>query len=57
MREIERLAIGEALRQFQGSREEAARALGISRASIYEKLRRYGIPAGRARNRSQESRQ
>ena len=45
--ELERLAILHALRVFQGSREEAARALGISPATIYRKLKQYGITKSR----------
>jgi DNA-binding NtrC family response regulator len=41
--ELERMAIEHALRVCQGSREEAARALGISPATIYRKLKQYGI--------------
>jgi transcriptional regulator with PAS, ATPase and Fis domain len=41
--EIERDAILLALEQCGGNREEAARRLGISRSSIYERIRRHGL--------------
>ncbi|MHC4393445.1 MAG: helix-turn-helix domain-containing protein, partial [Planctomycetota bacterium] len=45
--ELERMAIEHALRACQGSREDAARALGISPATIYRKLKHYGITKSR----------
>ena len=41
---FERLVLLRALRRAAGSRVRAARELGISRQSLWEKLRRYGIP-------------
>jgi two-component system response regulator HydG len=41
--EIERDAIQLALREADGNRDLAARRLGISRSSIYERIRRHGI--------------
>jgi transcriptional regulator with PAS, ATPase and Fis domain len=41
--DIERDAISMALEQSGGNREMAARRLGISRSSIYERIRRHGI--------------
>jgi len=41
--EVERHTFEEALRQTQGDHREAARLLGISRASFYRKLQRYGL--------------
>ncbi|MBI3325668.1 MAG: sigma 54-interacting transcriptional regulator [Nitrospinae bacterium] len=49
--EVERHTIEKALRQAQGNHNEAARLVGISRASFYRKLKRYGLlraaPPGR----------
>jgi transcriptional regulator with PAS, ATPase and Fis domain len=42
----ERRAIERALRQTQGSRSKAAALLGISRSSLYYKMRKYGIEKG-----------
>ncbi len=39
----ERDFIADALRRANGNRARAARALGISRATLYEKLRRHGL--------------
>ncbi len=41
--DLEKEAIRQALKRCRGSKEEAARSLGISRASIYDKVRRYGL--------------
>ena len=41
--QLEREQIGEALRQAQGNRSAAAALLGISRGTLYNKLRRYRI--------------
>ena len=43
MRELEKLALIEALRRTGGRKDDVARMLGISRASVYEKVRRYGL--------------
>ncbi|MGH7822527.1 MAG: sigma-54-dependent Fis family transcriptional regulator [Candidatus Binatia bacterium] len=43
LRELERDAILNALRSSRGNVTRAARTLGISRPTIYEKMRRYGI--------------
>jgi DNA-binding NtrC family response regulator len=49
LEEIEREFVGgallEALRRSHGNRTEAARQLGISRASLYRRLERYGLAA------------
>ena len=42
-REVEKTAIAAALEREGGSPARAARALGISRASIYNKLKEYGL--------------
>jgi DNA-binding NtrC family response regulator len=41
--ELERMAIEHALRLHDGAREPAAKALGISPATIYRKLKSYGL--------------
>ena len=41
---VERAGIQEALRHADGNKARAARLLNISRASLYTKLRLYGIP-------------
>lgn len=43
--EIERLAIRRALDASDGNVSEAARALGVSRATLYRKLKEYDLPA------------
>jgi DNA-binding NtrC family response regulator len=45
---LERQAIVQALQQCDGSPAKAAKQLGISRASIYNKLKEYGLQAGSA---------
>jgi DNA-binding NtrC family response regulator len=48
--EIERRHIARALAHHAGNRSRAARSLGISRATLYEKLARYGLDeVGRVR--------
>ena len=42
MEELERTAIQRALRMCQGNRTRAASLLGISRDTLYRKLRQYG---------------
>ena len=41
--EAERRTLQKALRQVEGNRNEAARLVGLSRASFYRKLKCYGI--------------
>jgi transcriptional regulator with PAS, ATPase and Fis domain len=43
--EAERRTLKEALRQAQGNRNEAARLVGLSRASFYRKLKEYRVTA------------
>jgi len=43
VRAVERQAIGDALQRAQGSPTKAAKLLGISRASIYNKIKEYRI--------------
>lgn len=53
LEDVEREAIAQALRTFGGNRVQAARALGIARATLYEKMRRYGLDdVGRGADRS-----
>jgi len=41
--QVERHMLEEALRQVEGNRNEAARLVGLSRASFYRKLKSYGL--------------
>jgi two-component system, NtrC family, response regulator AtoC len=41
--DIEKAMIAEALRQTQGNRSEAARALGVYRRYLYDKMEEYGL--------------
>jgi transcriptional regulator of acetoin/glycerol metabolism len=52
---LERQALLAALRDAAGDREAAAQELGISRATIYRKLKRFGIrtPAGHGREQTE----
>jgi transcriptional regulator of acetoin/glycerol metabolism len=43
--EVERHTLEGALRQAQGNRNEAARLLGLSRASFYRKLKEHRVTA------------
>ena len=43
LKEMERHNVERALQEARGNRDEAARMLGISRASIYRKIKEYGI--------------
>jgi len=45
LEEVERRHIRRVLAHHAGNRSRAARALGISRATLYEKIRRYGLAA------------
>ena len=46
--ESEKQAIEEALEKVEGEIEEAAEELGISRATIYRKIKKYGLPSRRS---------
>jgi DNA-binding NtrC family response regulator len=46
LRTLEMELIQKTLEQCGGNKSLAARHLGISRKALYEKLERYGIPAG-----------
>ena len=43
LRTVERQQIARALREAQGNRSQAARALGIERKTLYKKARRLGV--------------
>ena len=51
MDEVEKQAIADALQRTQGHVREAAVLLGISQATIYRKIKSYGLAL--PRNRSQ----
>jgi two-component system response regulator GlrR len=40
---LEKAAIGQTLRQFDGNRTKAARALGIAASTLYEKIKKYDL--------------
>jgi two-component system NtrC family response regulator len=42
--EIEKAMIEKALRHHQGNLSRVAESLGLSRAALYRRLERYGIP-------------
>jgi transcriptional regulator of acetoin/glycerol metabolism len=44
---IEREAIVEALREHDDNRVQAAQALGMSRSTLYRRLRQFGLETGR----------
>ncbi|MCE9576914.1 MAG: sigma-54 dependent transcriptional regulator [Deltaproteobacteria bacterium] len=50
VRKVEKAAIERALAREAGSPAKAARVLGISRASIYNKIKEYGIAVGEERS-------
>ena len=43
LEELERLTVQRVFEQVHGDKEEARRLLGISRATLYRKIKRYGI--------------
>ncbi len=43
LEELERLTVQRVFEQVQGDKERAQRLLGISRATLYRKIKRYGI--------------
>ena len=51
MDEIESKAIENAIMQFRGNLTEAAKALGIGRATLYRKVKQYQIDPGLARKK------
>ncbi len=52
MNEIESQAIQNAIAEFKGNLTEAAKALGIGRATLYRKVKQYNIDPSTARNKS-----
>jgi transcriptional regulator with PAS, ATPase and Fis domain len=46
--EMERKHIERVLRREGGQVEKAAQALGIPRSSLYQKIKKYGIPLSRS---------
>lgn len=50
--EIESMAIENAIFEFKGNLTEAAKALGIGRATLYRKVKQYGIDPSAARRRT-----
>lgn len=51
MNELECQAIESAIMQFKGNLTEAAKALGIGRATLYRKVKQYNIDPSMARRR------
>lgn len=51
MEDIEARAIEEAINQYKGNLTEAAKALGIGRATLYRKVKQYQIDPSAARKR------
>lgn len=51
MDELESKAIQNAIQQFRGNLTEAAKALGIGRATLYRKVKQYSIDPSQARRR------
>ena len=43
LEDVERLAIEDTMRQTGDNKSEAARRLGITRATLHNKLRKYGL--------------
>lgn len=54
---LERDAVVDALALHNGDKAAAAQALGMSRATIYRKIREYGIEFGRAPKQDRTTRQ
>lgn len=53
MEDIEAQAIEDAITQFKGNLTEAAKALGIGRATLYRKVKQYQIDPAAARKKKQ----
>jgi hypothetical protein len=51
MNELESVAIKNAIHSFNGNLTEAAKALGIGRATLYRKVKQYNIDPSAARRR------
>ena len=52
--EMESMAIENAIHEYNGNLTEAAKALGIGRATLYRKVKQYGIDPSAARNRTKK---
>ncbi len=55
LEELERLTMKQVLEQVDGDKEKAQKLLGISRATLYRKIKRYGIQTRRP-HREEETR-
>lgn len=53
--ELESIAIENAISEFGGNLTEAAKALGIGRATLYRKVKQYGIDPSMARRKKAAS--
>lgn len=51
MNELESIAIESAISEYNGNLTEAARALGIGRATLYRKVKQYNIDPAQARKK------
>ena len=51
MNELESLAIENAIHEYNGNLTEAAKALGIGRATLYRKVKQYNIDPANARKK------
>lgn len=51
MEELEAKAISDAIQQYKGNLTEAAKALGIGRATLYRKVKQFNIDPAQARRR------
>jgi transcriptional regulator of acetoin/glycerol metabolism len=52
MNDIESQAIQNAIAEYKGNLTEAAKALGIGRATLYRKVKQYNIDPSQARNKA-----
>jgi DNA-binding NtrC family response regulator len=52
LEELERLTVQRVYEQVDGDKEQAQKLLGISRATLYRKIKRYGIQTRQARQRA-----
>jgi DNA-binding NtrC family response regulator len=53
--ELERLTVRRVFAQVDGDKEQARRLLGISRATLYRKLKRYGIQTRQMRQQHEDT--
>ncbi|MCB0342714.1 MAG: hypothetical protein KDD59_10740 [Bdellovibrionales bacterium] len=51
MNELESIAIENAIKEYNGNLTEAAKALSIGRATLYRKVKQYGIDTSRGRRK------